>query len=74
MFAREEALILELRRARKLGSSAYANELIRAHGLRLALDTIHKVLVRHGENVLQRPKLRRKASKHYSRPVPGERV
>ena len=74
VFDRDEALILELRRARKLGIKRLRNELIRRHGLRLALDTIHKVLVRHNENVLQRPKRHRKGSKRYSRPVPGDRV
>lgn len=74
VFAREAALILELRRTHKLGIKRLRNELIREHGLRLALDTIHKVLVRHGENLLQRPRLRRKGSKRYSRPVPGDRV
>src|SRR5689334_25145087 len=38
VFAREEALILELRRTRKLGIKRLRNELIREHGLRLALD------------------------------------
>ena len=74
MFAREAALILQLRRARKLGIKRPRNELIHEHGLRLALDTIHKVLVRHGESLLHRPKLRRKGTKRYSRPVPGDRV
>ena len=50
------------------------NELARRHGLRLALDTIHKVLVRHGENRLERPRPKRKGTKRYSRPVPGDRV
>jgi transposase-like protein len=50
------------------------NELARRHGLELALDTIHKVLVRHGENRLERPRLKRKGTKRYSRPVPGDRV
>jgi transposase InsO family protein len=40
----------------------------------LAIDTIHKVLVRHGENRLKRPKLLRKGRRRYSRPVPGDRV
>ena len=48
VFADEEALILGLRRERKLGIKMLRNELARRHGLRLALDTIHKVLVRHG--------------------------
>lgn len=32
------------------------------------------MLVRHGENRLKRPKLKRKGTKRYSRPVPGDRV
>jgi transposase InsO family protein len=74
VFADEEALILRLRRERRLGIEMLRDELARRHGLRLALDTIHKVLVRHGENRLKRPKLRRKGTRRYSRPVPGDRV
>jgi transposase InsO family protein len=74
VFDEQEALILRLRRERKLGIKRLRNELARRHGLELALDTIHKVLVRHGENRLKRPKLRRKGTRRYSRPVPGDRV
>jgi transposase InsO family protein len=74
VFAEEEALTLRLRRERKLGIKLLRNELARRHGLKLALDTIHKVLVRHGENQLRRPRLKRKGAKRYSRPVPGDRV
>jgi transposase-like protein len=74
VFAEQEALILRLRRERKLGIKMLRNELARRHGLRLALDTIHKVLVRHGENRLKRPRLKRKGTRRYSRPVPGDRV
>jgi transposase InsO family protein len=74
VFADEEALILRLRRERKLGIKMLRNELARRHGLKLALDTIHKVLVRHGENQLRRPRLKRKGTRRYSRPVPGDRV
>ena len=74
VFADEEALILGLRRERKLGIKMLRNELARRHGLRLALDTIHKVLVRHGENRLELPRLKRKGTRRYSRPVPGDRV
>ena len=74
VLAEQEALILRLRRERRLGIERLRNELIRRHGLKLALDTIHKVLVRHGENRLQRPRLKRKGTKRYSRPVPGDRV
>ena len=73
-FAEQEALILRLRRERKLGIKTLRNELARRHGLELALDTIHKVLVRHGENRLERPRPKRKGTKRYSRPVPGDRV
>ena len=41
VFAEQEALILRLRRARKLGIKMLRNELARRHGLRLALETIH---------------------------------
>jgi transposase InsO family protein len=74
VFADEEALILRLRRERRLGIKMLRNELARRHGLKLALDTIHKVLVRHGENQLGRPRLKRKGTRRYSRPVPGDRV
>ncbi|MBS0560511.1 MAG: transposase, partial [Proteobacteria bacterium] len=74
VFAREEALILQMRRSRRLGIKRLRNELIREHGLKLALATIHKVLVRHGENRLEKPTFRRKGRKRYSRPVPGDRV
>src|SRR5215218_5152398 len=74
VFADEEALILRLRRERRLGIKMLRNELARRHGLKLALDTIHKVLVRHGENWLRRPRPKRKGTKRYSRPVPGDRV
>jgi transposase-like protein len=73
IFAKEETLILDLRRTRRLGIKRLRNVLIREHRLRLALDTIHKVLCRHGENHLQLPKLRRKGRKRYNRPVPGDR-
>ena len=74
VFADEEALILRLRRERKLGIKMLRNEPARRHGLKLALDTIHKVLVRRGENQLRRPRLKRKGTRRYSRPVPGDRV
>lgn len=74
VFAEQEQLILELRRTRQLGIKRLRNELIRLHSLKLALGTIHAVLVRHGENRLRRPRLQRKGTRRYSRPVPGERV
>lgn len=70
----EEQHILEMRRERRLGIKRLRNELIRQHGLRLAVDTIHKVLCQHGMNRLHRPRLIRKGSRRYSRPLPGDRV
>ncbi len=69
-----EQLIIKLRKGRKLGIKRLRNELQRLHGIRLAIDTIHKVLCRHGLNRLKRPRLIRKRWKRYSRPVPGDRV
>jgi len=70
----QEALILELRRERRLGIKRLRNELQRLHGLRLSAATIHKVLMRHGANVLPTRKRNRHKPKRYSRPVPGDRV
>jgi transposase InsO family protein len=71
----EEGLILRLRRERKLGLKRLRIELIRDHDLRLSLDTLHKVLVRHGlSRPPHRPKVKRKGTRRYSRPVPGDRV
>jgi hypothetical protein len=50
------------------------NELIRQHDLALSLDTIHRTLFRHGEQVLKRPRRWRKGEQRYSRPIPGDRV
>lgn len=70
----EELCIVDLRRERKLGIKRLRNELIRLHGLRLSVDTVHKVLYRHGLNRLTRPRLIRKGTRRYSRPLPGDRV
>ncbi|TIR15130.1 MAG: helix-turn-helix domain containing protein, partial [Mesorhizobium sp.] len=53
VFADQEALILSLRRERRLGVKQLRNELIRQHDLTLSLDTIHRTLVRSGEQVLK---------------------
>ena len=45
--------ILTLRSSRKLGIKRLRHELLRLHGIRLAVDTIHKVLCRHGLNWLK---------------------
>jgi transposase InsO family protein len=72
--AEGEALILELRRTRRLGIKRLRHELRRLHGLQLSPATIHKVLVRHALNVLPRCKRSRHKPRRYSRPVPGDRV
>src|SRR5690606_24504801 len=48
VFSHEEAIILSLRRERRLGVKQLRNELIRQHDLTLSLDTIHRTLVRNG--------------------------
>lgn len=74
IFAEQETLILSLRRDRRLGVKQLRNELIRHHDLTLSLDTIHRVLVRHGEQVLKRPCRRVKGTRRYNRPIPGDRI
>ena len=74
VFADQETLILSLRRDRRLGVKQLRNELIRQHALTLSLDTIHRALVRHGEQVLKRPRRWRKGTQRYSCPIPGDRV
>ena len=66
--------ILALRRERRLGVKQLRNELIRQHQIVLSLDTLHRVLLRHNEQVLKRPRRWRKGERRYSRPIPGERV
>lgn len=74
VFADQEAIILALRRERRLGVKQLRNELIRQHQIVLSLDTLHRVLLRHNEQVLKRPRRWRKGERRYSRPIPGERV
>jgi transposase-like protein len=74
VFADQGALILSLRRDRRVGVKQLRNELIRQHDMMLSLDTIHRTFVRHSEQVLKRPRRWRKGTRRYSRPVPGERV
>ncbi len=70
----EQALILRLRRERRLGLKRLRNELHRLHGLALSPATVHKVPSRHGVSVLPTRRRRSLKAKRYSRPVPGERV
>lgn len=73
VFEPEESLILSLWRERKLEIKQLRNELIRCHDVALSFDTLHRVLCRHGEQVLKRPR-RKKTTKRYTRPVPGDRM
>ena len=49
VFADQEAIILAMRRERRLGVKQLRNELIRQHQIVLSLDTLHRVLLRHNE-------------------------
>ena len=69
-----EALILGLRRDRRLGVKRLRNELQRLHAVRLSAETIHKVLTRHGLNIQPTRKRAHRKPKRYNRPVPGDRV
>lgn len=69
----EEALILELRKARNLGARRIQSELQRLHHISLSVATIHKILTRN--QVKPVVKFRKKVDFiRYQRPVPGDRV
>ena len=68
-----EALLLQLRKERKLGARRMQHELKRLHGISLSLATIHKTLCRNNAKPLVR--MRRKSDFiRYHRPIPGDRV
>lgn len=69
-----EQLIVKLRKGRKPGVGRLRIERQRLHGVRLAIDTIHKALCRRGLNRLKRPRLIRKRWKRRARPAPGDRA
>lgn len=71
--SQEETWILALRK-RRLGARRIKSELQRNHACELSLATIHKVLVRNGQNELPARKKRRKGKRRYQRPIPGDRV
>ena len=71
VFASEEEFIVSLRNSRKLGIKRLRNELRRLHDIQLSVDTIHKVLCRHGLNRVKRPKLVRKRWKRWSLRLSG---
>lgn len=68
-----EALILRLRKERKLGAKSLQSELERHHELKLSTATIWKVLNRNNVARLRKPKVP-DVPRRYSRPIPGDRV
>lgn len=72
--AEHEAVVLLLRKERSLGVKQQRSELIRLHDLVLSVDTLHRILVRHGKQHLTRRRVKRSAARRYSRPIPGDRV
>ena len=70
----QEAIILAMRRDRKLGVRRLQHELKRLHDISLSLATIHKVLARNDEQYLKAKRHYRKQHKRYSCKIPGERV
>jgi transposase-like protein len=73
VFDEQEALILRLRRERKLGIKRLRNELARRHGLSWRSTPSTRSGPPRREPA-QAAKLRRKGTRRYSRPVPGDRV
>ena len=71
---RIEALILSVRKARKLGPKRLRSELKRLHDISLSVAVIHKVLTRNSCKPLIRPPKKKSEYLRYSRPIPGERV
>jgi transposase InsO family protein len=74
VFSEQEALILAMRKDRRLGVRRIQNELRRLHDLSLSLATIHKVLGKQDSQYLQTKRHYRKQHKRYSCKLPGERV
>ena len=71
--AQIEQQVLELRQRLNVGVRRLQNELWREYGLRLGLETIHKILRKHEVPPLQQPQ-RSRAVKRYQKAIPGERV
>ncbi len=67
-------LILDMRKKRKLGCKRISNELLRLHEISLSPPSVQKVLNRNDQKFLPGQIRRRKSSKRYSRPIPGDRV
>lgn len=74
IFGELENKILLLRKERRLGARRIQNELIRLHGTKISLATIHKALKKAGVKPLSRKLSNRKSIKRYQKKIPGERV
>jgi len=68
-----EAVILDIRKKRKLGARRIQNELKRLHSTSLSLASIHKVLSRNEVKPLRRIRTKNDF-KSYNRPIPGDRI
>jgi len=68
------ALVLKLRKTRRMGARRLQSELLRHHNTRLSLSTIHQVLDTHRVKPLVRALRHRNVITRYSRPIPGDRV
>ncbi|WP_419778810.1 IS481 family transposase [Maridesulfovibrio sp.] len=69
-----EFIILSMREERHLGAKRISSELLRLHDIKLSPPTIQKVLNRNKKGHLPSKFKRRKHTKRYNRPIPGDRV
>ena len=69
-----EALILGLRKKRKLGPKRLRSDLGWLHSISLSVSVIHKVLRRNDCKPLAKPTRKKAEYIRYCRPIPGERV
>lgn len=74
VFPPQEQLILKIRKEKRFGVRRIQIELIRHHGLKLAMRTIHRVLIRHKVNHFARKARRNRGFIRYEKEIPGERV
>ena len=73
IFLPQEQLILKIRK-KHFGVRRIQIELIRHHKMKFAMGTIHKVLIRHGVNRMDRKQKCRRKFKRYQKEIPGDRV
>ena len=69
-----EALVLSMRRERKLGPKRLRSELKRLHDVSLSVAVLHKVLTRNKCKPLVRSPRKKVEYQRYSRPISGERI